>query len=146
MVHRETFLQVHLRTLRHPVPECSAHGMTQLRRGFLCGQARSSPSLEMVIEAKTQSLLRVFLEVRQPEIHSTLWREAISRVMGSTNNDFKSRNFVLTNSLLHKRFRVGRKGSRLRYGILYSINDLFRVTGVNDSVFDYADWCSCAPR
>ena len=29
------------------------------------------------------------------------------RILGSTNNEFKSRNFILTNSVLHKRFRVG---------------------------------------
>ena len=30
----------------------------------------------------------------------------ISKIMGQTNKDFKSRKFTLTNSLLHKRFRV----------------------------------------
>ena len=43
---------------------------------------------------KTQFLLRDFYEVRRPEIHSTLRREEMSRIMGQTNKDFKSRNCI----------------------------------------------------
>ena len=48
------------------------------------------------------------------------------RIMEQTNNDFKSRNFTLTNSLLHKRFRVGKQDSRLKYALVQiSLRKLF---------------------
>ena len=59
---------------------------------------------------QTQFLLRDFHEVRRPEFNTTLRREEISRIW-DRHKDFKSRNFTLTNSLLHKRFRVGKRGS-----------------------------------
>ena len=55
------------------------HGMVQLRKGFLRRQVRGH------IETKTRFPLREFYEVRQREIHSTLWRKEISRRMGQTN-------------------------------------------------------------
>ena len=39
------------------------------------------------------------------------------RIMEQTNNDVKSRNFTLTNSPLHKHFRVGKQDSRLKYAL-----------------------------
>ena len=38
----------------------------------------------------------------------TRWREEISGITGQTNKDFNSRNFILTDSPVHKRFRVGK--------------------------------------
>ena len=44
--------------------------------------------------------------VRRPEIRSTRWREEISGITGQTNKGFNSLNFILTDSPVHKRFRV----------------------------------------
>ena len=44
----------------------------------------------------------------QPRIRSTRRRRDLKRIMGPTNNDFKSRNVTFINSLLRQHFRVGR--------------------------------------
>ena len=102
--YRETFSQIHLPTLRHLAWEHSTHLMKQLRGEFLRNKVRDNPWVEWVIRTETLFLHRDFHEVRQPEIHSTLWRGEISRIMEQTNKDFRSRSFILTSSLLHKRF------------------------------------------
>ena len=67
---------------------------------------------------RTHNLPRDFYEVRQAEIHSTLWMREFLGIMWQTNNDFKSQNFTLTNSPLHERFRVGKQDSRLMYALV----------------------------
>ena len=53
----------------------------------------------MNVKFQTQSWIRDFRRDRQPEIHSTQRREDSQRIMVQTNNDCRSRNFTLTNSL-----------------------------------------------
>ena len=76
MVYLETFfLPDHMHILSHLTQVCSIHGMFLLREMFRCKQARGNPLPKVVIETPTQSQLRDFYKVRQPEIHSTLWSD-----------------------------------------------------------------------
>ena len=52
-------------------------------------QSTGQPVAELSIGTETLFLHRDFHEVRQPEIHSTLWREEISRIMGADQQRLK---------------------------------------------------------
>ena len=60
------------------------------------------------------------------------------------NNDFGSRNFTFTNSLLHKRFRVGKKIPRLRYVLVHNFlrRQCFTEVEMVNSVDDLKSSCS----
>ena len=57
--------------------------MSQQWEKFWCKQARGNPMLKVVVGTKTQSQPQDFYEVRQPDIHSTLWRGNIFKNYGT---------------------------------------------------------------
>ena len=57
--------------------------------------------------------------VSQKFIHPQ-WEEDVQRIMRQTNNDCRFRIFTLTNSPRQQRSVVGRKDSRLRYGLVHN--------------------------
>ena len=110
MVYRETFLQVHLHTLRHLVLEHSAHGMTDPATERIPEKA-STGEPEVGMSDRDRDAIPTPRCLRSPSAGKAcnpMERRIFFRIMGLTSNDFKSRNFTLTSSLLHKRFRVGR--------------------------------------
>ena len=109
MVYRETFLQVHLKyTLLEN---------TQFMEGPNCGKCSCAgkyrtPVVEISDRDKDPITPPRLLRSSSARNAFNLMEERrggeISKMMGQTNKDFKSRNFILTNSILHKRFHVGK--------------------------------------
>ena len=56
---------------------------------------------------------------KSEQIHSSLVREILQRILEQTNNDCRCEIFILTNSLHQQRLLAGRKDSRLRYVIVH---------------------------
>ena len=102
------FLQIHERLLRHFIQEDSILGFITWRKTHLYSQVRDDPLHMVNVRFQTQSWLRDCKMDRPSEIHSPLKREDSQIIIGQTNKDCRSRNFILTNSLIQQHLHVGR--------------------------------------
>ena len=74
----------------------------------------------MNVKTQTQLWIRDASQDHQPEIHSTLRREDVQRIMGPTNKDCRFWIFILKNSLHQQHLLVGRYDSKLRYVLVHN--------------------------
>ena len=113
MVYRETFLQIQPRLLQHLIRRKWIHG-------FQAHQNRFTHQRRRRMRIKHQFSIRDASPDRQPKIHLSLVREFLQRIMGQTNNDFRFRIFISTNSTHQQHLLVGSFDSRLRYVLVHN--------------------------
>ena len=105
-VFQEAFLQIHkllrqLRILRNWIHLDGIHGEKLSKNQF-------TNLLQRRVEDQSQTQIWDASPDRQPKIQFSSVEETLQRIMGQTNNDCRFRIFILTNSLLQLRLRVGR--------------------------------------
>ena len=93
---------------RHPIQGYPHYGTIQIQEEFQREPVRCSLYLKTVMEEKGAIPNPRFLRSSSTGNSFDPTKGEILRIMVLTNNDFKSRNLILTSSLFHKRFRVGR--------------------------------------
>ena len=99
MAYRETFLQIQRRLLQHLIRKGSI-------LGFLIYQ--NTHHHMWWVKAKHEFRIRDASQDRQPEIHSSLVREDVQRIMEQTTNDCRFQILFLTNLPRQQRSLVGR--------------------------------------
>ena len=107
------FLQIQPRLLQHLIRRKWIHG-------FQAHQNRFTHQRRRRMRIKHQFSIRDASPDRQPKIHSSQMREFLHRIMGQTNNDFRLRIFISTNSTHQQRLLVGSFDSRLRYVLVHN--------------------------
>ena len=86
MVYRETFLKIQPRLLQHNIRRNWIHGVLICRNQFTHQRRRR-------MRTKHQFKIRDASLDRQPKIQSSLVREILQRIMGQTNNDYRSQDW-----------------------------------------------------
>ena len=104
MVYRETFLEIQMRHHQHLVRKNCINGIRPTSRSIRPQWKR--------VKGKNKIKIRDASLDRQPKIQSSSVWETLQRIMGQTNNDFRFRIFIPTNSLHQLPLLVGRQDSR----------------------------------
>ena len=105
LVHRETFLPIHLR----PSTQCQDFlGILMLQVVTQCNRVQGDLQPEVKSKTETQYQCRDLQRDHQSGIFSFQRKGFIHRILCSINKDFRSRNFNLTNFPHLQLFLVGR--------------------------------------